>query len=57
MVPELLDSKLLVICGSVIAVFLLYKLLTKKSAVLAKLEREYEEVIVSEEYKVKGQYD
>ena len=57
MITDLIDSKLLVICGSAIAIFAVYKLLTKKDAVLVSLEREYEEIINSDEFKVKGQYD
>ncbi len=52
-----MQNKLFLISLGLLSVFALYKLLFKKDSVAENLDREYNEILSSDKYKVKGQYD
>ena len=50
-------NKILIGLGAVVLAYLLYKLLAPKKGFEEDIEREFEEIVSSDKYKVKGQYD
>ena len=57
MIEEILQNKFIVIVGSILLFAILYKLFLGKDKAGELVEREYEEIIRSDKYKVKGQHD
>lgn len=57
MITELMQNKLFLISLGLLSVFALYKLLFRKDSVAENLDKEYNEILSSDKYKVKGQYD
>jgi len=57
MITELLSNKVFVFSVLFLGGFLVFKLLTRKSKDVMELEIEYEEIINSDKYRVKGQYE
>ncbi len=57
MIAELIQNKWIWIAASVIAVLVIHRLVFGKDKATQLLEREYADVVNSEKYKVKGQYD
>lgn len=52
-----MQNKLFLISLGLLSVFALYKLLFRKDSVAESLDKEYKEILSSDKYKVKGQYD
>jgi len=52
-----LNKTILIALGVIIGIYLLYKILLSTNKVDEDYHKRYQEVITSEEYKVKGQYD
>lgn len=57
MISELLHNKLFLISAGLFAVFIFYKIFFRKDKFTENLENEYNEILNSDKYKVRGQYD
>lgn len=57
MISELINNKMFIVASLFIGSFIVFKILTRKNKDLVRLEVEYNEVVNSDKYKVKGQYD
>ena len=53
---ELLNNNLIVMGSAVIVLYFAYKILNRKDKSLQNLEVEYNDLVTSEKYKVKGQF-
>ena len=51
------NKTILIAFGIVFGIYLLYKLLFSKNTFEEEYDRQYNKILTSEEYKVKGQYD
>ena len=54
---ELLNNKLALIISALLGIFIIYKFLNRKSNDDVDLENEYNDILKSDKYKVKSQYD
>jgi len=52
-----IDRVILILIYAVAGLYLLYKLLFKKNPYQKEYEKLYNEILTSDKYKVKGQYD
>ena len=57
MIGELLNNKLFWVFAIGVSVAMFYKIFFSKDKSTQLLEKEYHEILNSDEYKVKGQYD
>ena len=53
----IINKTILIGLGIVIGIYLLYKLFLTKNPVEQEYEKDYNKVLTSDEYKVKGQYE
>ena len=56
MFAELANNKLLLFGLAFVVAVAIYKIFNKKDRVMKEIEREYNEVVTSDKYKVKGQH-
>ncbi len=56
MITEIMSNRWFLIGAAVVVAVIAYKLFNRKDAALEEIEKEYEEVLTSDKYKVKGQY-
>lgn len=57
MIDNLLQNKFVLIGGALLLAAIAYKLFFSKDEASKIVEREYDEILKSDKYKVKGQYD
>ena len=53
----LVDKTILISLGVIIGIYLMYKLFLGRPRIENKFEKNYEKILTSDEYKVKGQYE
>ncbi len=56
MIMEIITNKWVALVAVVVIGFVVYRLINKKDSGLDELEAEYNEILTSDKYKVKGQY-